>query len=469
MNNNNNNNIKQGNEPDTLSAQEYSAQKYSAQDFEAAASRLLDFIQASPTCFHTVKNISGRLDDAGYEKLCYEKEWHLVPGKSYYTIRADSSLIAFRLPEGTAHSFHMTASHCDSPSFKLKENCEILRDGKYTELNVEKYGGMLCAPWFDRPLSIAGRLTVRDGEGRLRSELISFDRDLVMLPSLAIHLNREANKGTAFRIQSDMLPLMGSEEIHGRFKDMLAKEARTKAENILGYDLFLYDRSRPCIWGADREYISSPRLDDLMCVFSSIEALLSAEKSDSISMCCIFDSEEIGSCTMNGADSEYLKTVMDRILSCLCISHEQSLCMLSRSFMLSADNGHAVHPNHIDKNDPTNHVYMNHGILIKHSAAGKYTTNAVSASVFRELCLRNSIPFQEYVNNSDIPGGSTLGSISGSHVSVYSADIGAAQLAMHSPYETAGVKDTRYLIDAMTAFFGCSLNIDEDGSITLRQ
>jgi len=435
-------------------------------EFETVTKELTDFIEKCPSCYHVIEEARQRLLQAGLTQLREEEAWQLTPGRGYFVIRSGSSLIAFRLPAGEPENFQLVAAHSDSPSFKLKENPELPKAGHYVELNVEKYGGMLCAPWFDRPLSIAGPAVVNE-EGRLQTRLVNFDRDLVMLPSLAIHMNRQANEGTAYKVQSDMLPILGDETTAGQFAGMLAEQLGTEPENILASDLFLYARSPAAVWGAHREYFSAPRLDDLQCAFSALTAFLQGGNEGSVTACCIFDNEEVGSSTRQGADSTFLSDTLERVTACLGLSREKHLRMVASGFMLSADNGHAVHPNHPDKADPVNRPCLNGGVVVKYNAQQKYTTDAVSAAIFGQLCARNKIPTQIYVNHSDVAGGSTLGNISTAHVSLNTVDIGAAQLAMHSPYETGGIKDTLCLQQAMAAFYRTHISRCPDGSYRL--
>ena len=325
---------------------------------------------------------------------------------------------------------------------------------------------MICAPWFDRPLSIAGRLVVSEGS-RLVSKLVNVDRDLVMIPNLAIHMNRQVNDGYAYNAQKDMLPVFGSLEAKGTFMSLIAEAAGVKEEDILGHDLFLYNRQSGTIWGADETFLSCGRLDDLQCAFSSVKAVIEGENSSSVSVAAIFDNEEVGSGTKQGADSTFLKDVLERINDSLGRTREQYLMAVASSFMISADNAHAVHPNHADVADPTNRPSINEGIVIKYNANQKYTTDAVSAAVFKALCKKVQVPVQTFTNRSDIAGGSTLGNISNAHVSLNTVDIGLPQFAMHSPYETAGVKDTCYLIKAATEFFNSCIVAEGNGNYTL--
>lgn len=430
--------------------------------FETTTKELIRFIQDSPTCYHAIAAISKQLLSHGFVRLDETTPWQLEKGGKYYVIRSDSSVIAFKIPEAEMKNFQIIASHSDSPSFKIKENEELFPEGHYTELNVEKYGGMLFAPWFDRPLSVAGRAVVREGNV-LKARLVNIDRDLLMIPNVAIHMNREVNDGYKYQPQKDMIPLLGDENAKGCFKKLIAEALGTAPENILGSDLFLYNRVPGTIWGANREYFSSARLDDLQCAYASLQALIDGGNEHSVSVCCVFDNEEVGSTTKQGADSSFLQDVLTRINGCLGRSQEEYQMAVASGFMLSADNAHAVHPHHQDKADPTNRPYMNHGPVIKYNANQKYTTDAVSGAVFKSLCEKAGVPCQTYVNNSNIPGGSTLGNISNAHVSLNTADIGLTQLSMHSPYETAGTKDTLYMIRAMQTFYNTWISFSEEG------
>lgn len=420
--------------------------------YRETAEELLAFIQKSPTCFHAVAAMKEMLEAEGYGELREEDRWNLEKGGKYYVTRNDSALIAFAIPKEEAKGYRIMASHSDSPTFKIKENPEMEAEGRYVKLNVERYGGMICAPWFDRPLSVAGRVVVKEGE-EIVSKLVDVDRDLLMIPNLAIHMNREVNDGYKFNAQKDMLPLYGMSSAKGTFLKTVAESAGVKEEEILGHDLFLYNRQEGTVWGAEEAFVSSARLDDLQCAFSSLKGFLAGKKEKYIAVHCVLDNEEVGSGTKQGAASTFLRDVLVRINSGLGQDQEDYLRRLAGSFMVSADNAHAVHPNYGEKADPVNRPCMNEGIVIKHSANQKYCTDGVSAAVFKDLCKRAGVPFQTFTNRSDILGGSTLGNISTTQVAVNAVDIGLAQLAMHSPYETAGVKDTVYLIKAAEMLF----------------
>ena len=413
--------------------------------------KLLDFIEKSPTAFQAVDEMQKRLTENGFEVLSEKEYWKLIPGGKYLVTRNNSALIAFCIPEKESRVFHIMASHSDSPSFKIKENPEIKVDNSYVKLNVEKYGGMLMAPWFDRPLSVAGRVIIRRNGG-LKEKLINIKRDLVMIPNLAIHMNREANNGVSYNPQKDLQPLFAVGNTDRTLLEIIAEQTGVKKEDIISHDLFLYNRMPGTIWGADKEFVSSARLDDLQCAFASMEGLLRAQNHESIAVHCVMDNEEVGSGTKQGAASTFLKDTL-RINMGLGRTYEEYLMTLAGSFMVSADNAHALHPNYTDKTDPTNHPVLNKGIVIKFNANQKYCTDAVSAAIFKELCTKAGVPYQTFVNCSDIAGGSTLGNISNTQVPMNTVDIGLPQLAMHSPYETAGVKDTEYLVRAAEELF----------------
>ena len=429
--------------------------------------QLFKFIENSPSCFHAIKTITEELKNEGFVEIKEKDTWQIEKGKKYYVTRNLSSVIAFKIPQNDFKSFHIVASHSDSPTFKIKENAEIEVNNKYVKLNTEKYGGMICSTWFDRPLSIAGRILVKENNA-VKTHLVNIDKDLVIIPNLAIHMNREVNDGYKYNAQIDMLPLYGDNSSKGSLMKTIAKEAEVEEESILGTDLFLYNRMNGTKIGSNEEYISSPRLDDLECAFTSLSAFLSENTSNSASVYCVFDNEEVGSGTKQGADSTFLYDVLRRINISLGKTEEDYYRLISSSFMVSADNAHALHPNYTDKSDLTNKVYMNDGIVIKYNANQKYTTDAVSASIFKTICDSVDVPYQTFTNRSDILGGSTLGNISGNQVAVNSVDIGLPQLAMHSPYETAGIKDTGYLVEAAKTFFETSCVETEYGVYELQ-
>ena len=420
---------------------------------------LMRFLDHSPSVYHAVENVRIELENAGYTRLSEGEEWELVAGGKYYLTRGGSAVLAFRVPQETPRGFMMSASHSDRPTFKVKENGEMA--GNYTRLAVERYGGMLMSTWLDRPLSIAGRAMVETEQG-VQMKLVNIDRDLLMIPNVAIHMNRQANDGYKWNPAVDMLPLLGGKEAKGKLDALLEQAAGGK---ILGHDLYLYVRQKASVWGVDEEYISSAALDDLECAWSCTQGFLKAEKSDSISVLCVFDSEEVGSNSVQGAASMLLPDVLERICQALGLNMKQ---MLAQSFMISADNAHAVHPNHPEFADSANAPVVGGGVVLKFNASQRYTTDGVSSAIFRKVCAKANVPVQTYCNRADIPGGSTLGHISLTHVSVPTADIGLPQLAMHSSYETAGVKDGAWLEDAMAAFYGSTLEVSANGGYALK-
>ena len=427
--------------------------------FEQVSKDMLAFLQKSPTAFHAIANIEDKLKEEGYQQLLEGQTWQMQPGGRYYVTRNHSSLIALHVGQDLSeYGFNVAASHSDCPTFKVKENAEIVVNNHYTTLNTEGYGGMLCSTWFDKPLSVAGRLLIKEGN-TFKTQLINIDRDLLLIPNMAIHMNRAVNDGYAYNKQIDMLPLLGMTQCQaGDFKKLLAQEANVNVEDIYGSDLYLYNRTAPSIWGAHREFISSQHLDDLQCAYTSLIGFLKGYNDRSINVYACFDNEEVGSGTKQGAASTFLYDVLKRTNAALGKGEEDYYRALAASFMLSADNAHAVHPHHPQKTDATNCVYMNEGIVVKSHAGQKYTSDALSIAVFKELCQRAQVPVQFFANRSDELGGSTLGNIAMSQVSMNSVDIGLPQLAMHSSYETAGVKDTYYMIKVMEEFFNSHIH-----------
>ncbi len=435
--------------------------------YKKISGELATFLKECPTAFHAVETIGKELANNGYERLRENEKWEIQPGGTYYVTRNDSSMIAFRIgTKLTDYSFHIAASHSDFPTFKIKEHAELEVKKKYMQLNTEGYGGMLCATWFDRPLSVAGRVIVKEKD-RLITKLINIDRDLVMIPSVAIHMNRTVNDGYAYNKQVDTLPLFGGEESKkGDFKKLIANAAGVSEESVYGSDLYLYNREEPSVWGAQEEFISSQHLDDLQCAYASLKGFIEGRQENGIHVYACFDNEEVGSGTKQGAGSTFLYDILRRIHLGLGMPEEDYYRAVAGSFMISADNAHAVHPNHPEKTDVENCVYMNEGIVIKSHAGQKYTSDAVSIALFRDICKKADVPVQFFANRSDEAGGSTLGNISSGKVSVNAVDIGLPQLAMHSAYETAGIKDTYYMIKAMKQFFSTHF-YEKNGSIVL--
>ncbi len=423
---------------------------------------LLEFIHQSPTAYHAVAAVSAKLLEAGFIELSEAGKWEIDAGGSYFTTRNGSSLVAFKIPDEPFDCYMMTASHGDSPCFKIKERAERGHDG-YVSLSVEGYGGMLCASWMDRPLSVAGRVAVRSGD-RISLRLVDLKEPVAVMPSVAIHMNREANEKAHFDAASDMQPLF--RDVNGAAPDyaaLIADRLQIRKEDILSSDLYLYNPEPGICWG---DYISSPRLDDLQCVYACLEGLLTAGKGKAAGIYCLFDNEEVGSKTKQGADSTFLADVLDRIALARGIGAEEQARIRANSFMISADNAHAVHPNHSELKDPNQAARMNAGIVIKLNANQKYTTDATSSALLQMICRKAEVPVQFYANRADMKGGSTLGNISAAKVSIDTVDIGLAQLAMHSSFETAGAKDTEYLIKAVRCFYERSIR-REGGEIVL--
>lgn len=421
---------------------------------------LLTFIDQSPSPFHAVDTLAKTLSAAGYARLSESSPWHLAPGGKYFVTRNGSSLLAFRIPRADFTGFLFSASHSDAPTFRVKEKAEMEGPDGYLRLNTEGYGGMLCAPWLDRPLTVAGRALVQKGD-TIETRLVYVDRDLLMIPNVAIHMNREANNGYKYDLKCDMVPLLGLGKSKGAFKAAVAQAAACAPADILGWDLVLAPRQKGLIWGMENEFISSPRLDDLQCAYGCFQGFLTAADSDSVPVFALLDNEEVGSRTKQGADSTFLSDLVDRI--CAALGRDRATAV-ANSFLVSADNAHAVHPNHPEYADPTHRPAMNNGLVIKHGS--RYATDGAAQAVFAALCRKAGVPVQQFFNRSDLAGGGTLGNIANAHVSMNTVDIGLPQLAMHSCFETAGVKDTDYLIQAMAAYYSATFR-EENGTFTL--
>ena len=413
-----------------------------------------EYLDHSHSAYHAQANLVEILKAEGYTPLEEHAQWEIAPGGKYYVCRGGASVIAFRVPERQPRGYLISAAHTDRPSFKLKENGE--KAGAYTTVCVERYGGSLMAPWPDRPLSIAGRVLVETEQGA-EVKLLDIDRDLLLIPNVAIHMNRQANDGYKWNPVMDMNPLLGGKNAQGKLAQLLEKEAGGK---ILGHDLYLYIRQKASVWGMEEEYISAQGLDDLQSVWGCFQGFLTAGESEDIPVFCALNSEEIGSSTVNGANSTILEDVLTRIAQGLKLDVHR---LLSQSFMVSADNAHAIHPNHPELADPANAPVMGEGVVLKFNANQRYCTDGLCAAVFRKVCRKAGVPVQTYYNRPDIPGGSTLGCISIAHVSVPTADIGLPQLAMHSCCETASLADTLSLMDAMKAYYESTLELGEDG------
>lgn len=415
---------------------------------------LCRFLDSSHSVYHAAANIMHILDGAGYARLTEGESWVLKPGGKYYVTRGGSSVIAFRIPQEAPQGFLISASHTDRPSFKVKLTPELT--GVYTRVAAELYGGAILYSWLDRPLSIAGRVLVETEQGA-QVRLVDIDRDLLLIPSVAIHMNRQLNDGYKWDLTRDLTPLFGGKEDAGKLPKLLEKAAGGK---ILSHDLYLYIRQKACVWGCSNQFLSSQALDDLQCVYGCLNGFLQAASSRSIPVFCALDSEEVGSGSTQGAGSTFLEDVLARIAEGVNSDYRQ---LLSQSFLVSADNAHAIHPNRPELADPANAPVIGEGVVLKFNTGMRYCTDGVSAAFFRTVCQRAKVPVQSYYNRADIPGGSTLGRISICHVSVPTADIGLPQLAMHSCFETAHVRDARYLQEAMAAYYGSTLTISDNG------
>ena len=420
---------------------------------------LMDFLDSSVTMFHAINECEKVLQRSGFIYLPENGKWNINKGK-YYTKRNSSSLIAFDIAEGDYH-FQISAAHSDSPTFKLKDRPVIEANG-YLKLNVEGYGGMINATWLDKPLTLAGRVMVNTDKG-IETRLLHIDRDLLIIPNVPIHFNREINKGFAFNNQVDMLPIFSAGNLkEADFDNILAKELGIEAEAILAKDLYLVNRQKAAIIGFDNELISSGRLDDLECVYTSLRGFVEAENKNHINVFAVFDNEEVGSVTKQGAMSTFLASTLDRVNTALGKSKEEYYRAIAKSILISCDNAHAVHPNHPELFDVKNRPVLNQGIAIKESANQKYTTDAFSRAILKKILEKKNIPYQTFANRSDIAGGSTLGNLSNTVVSMNAVDIGLPQLAMHSAYETAGAKDVVYAFETLKAFFEANIDIKDD-------
>jgi len=423
--------------------------------------RLLDFLDASPVNFLAAKNIAGELEKAGYKKLDpREPIGNVKAGDKLYVTKNDSSIYAFhigRQPMAEA-GFRMICAHCDSPTFRIKPNAEMLCEGGIVKLNTEVYGGPIMSTWFDRPLTIAGRVIVR-GNNALNPQtlLLHVKRPLLQISNLAIHFNRQVNDGVKLSKQKDMLPILGiiNNELEkgNLLMNIICGELSIKPTDVLDFDLYLADATPACTFGVHDEFLSSGRLDDLSMCFAGLEAMIDTDTTDATKVLAIFDNEETGSQTKQGAGSPFLAMMLQRIAQAQSGSAEAWYQAIERAFMISADNAHAWHPNYSEKYDPTNHPVLGGGPVIKFNAAQKYASDAVSAAVFAEICSEAEVPCQRFVNHSDVAGGSTLGNILASSIPLRGVDMGNAILAMHSCRETGSVADHLYTVKAFTQFF----------------
>ena len=426
--------------------------------------RLFQFLESSPVNFLAVDTICKRLNDAGFRWFDASSRLESVKaGEKFYVVKNDSSIYAFVIGRQplAEKGFHMICCHCDSPTFRIKPNAEMLREGMLS-LNTEVYGGPIMSTWFDRPLSLAGRVIVDSGDVmQPETRLLHIRRPLLTIPNLAIHFNRQVNDGVKLSKQTDMLPLMAAAVTEEMKKDgvllsLISEELNVSIPDILDFDLYLYDTTPPSTFGLQQEMISAGRLDDLSMVHASLEALIAATEEgipEQTNVMAVFDNEETGSQTKQGAGSPFLRSMIERIIIAQEGRGDDFYRAVEQAFMISADNAHAWHPNYSSKYDPTNHPHLGLGPVIKLNASQKYATDAVSAAVFAGICRKAGVPFQYFVNHSDVAGGSTLGNILASSLPVRGVDMGNGVLAMHSVRETASVADHLYCIKAFTEFY----------------
>lgn len=424
------------------------------------AEELIDFIYDSPNAFHAAETTKKELLKAGFKELNPRDSWSLEKGKKYFVTKNQSALVAFIVGKGDIEEkgFKIIGAHTDTPSFRIKPNHEMVAEGNYIKLNTEAYSGSIMSTWLDRPLSVAGRVTLK-GKNPLFPEykLVNIRRPILIIPNLAIHLNRNINDGVALNKQKDMLPLLGliSEQMEkGNYLlNTIALELGVKIEDIIDFDLFLYEFEKGCIMGLNDEFISSSRLDDLSMVYAGLKAITGAEAAEATNVLVCFDNEEVGSSTKQGAASPMLSSILERIVVALGKGREDYFRALANSFIIVADSAHAVHPNLNEKYDPTNRTMMNNGPVIKISSNQKYTTDSNSSAVYEAICKLAKVPVQKFVNRSDEVGGSTIGPISSTQMDIRSVDIGTPILAMHSIRELGGVKDQTYVTKSFEQFY----------------
>ena len=427
---------------------------------------LVEFLQESVTPFHAAATAESWLRAAGFTRLEEADYWNLEPGKGYYTTRNGSSVVAWRVPDHAIGGWRIVASHSDSPTWKIKT--DIVENDGCRRLSVEGYGGMIMSTWLDRPLTVGGRVIVKTEDG-IESRLVCIDRDLLVIPSLAIHFQRDINKGHTFNPQVDMQPLWGPAGSR-TLTDLVAEELGVDTADILDSDLQLVTRQAPTQIGPDGEFFMAPRIDDLECAATTLLGFLDAA-AETDSACApvwaMLDNEEVGSASRMGAQSSYLRDVLDRIVDAIPHSGQAMHRAMANSFMLSADNAHATHPNFPQKSDPCAPVRLGGGVVLKYNASQKYTTNAVSGAIFRAICEKADVPVQVFTNRADEAGGSTLGNLQSHTLPIPMADIGLAQLAMHSAGETASVADAEAMTKAVAAFYRVHLRALGDGTYTL--
>ncbi|MBQ2685436.1 MAG: M18 family aminopeptidase [Erysipelotrichaceae bacterium] len=420
------------------------------------AEKMAEFLNKCHSVFHAAAAIEEELKEAGFLKLQENENWKLENNRYYYVMRNDTSIIAFKIPEMLqVKSVNISATHSDSPTLKIKP-VAMTGDPHYGRLNVEVYGGAILSSWLDRPLSIAGRAVVNE-EGTLVSKLVDFDYDSVIIPNVAIHQNRQINDGYKWNAQVDMMPMVSLRKDEKYLLNKIADYLTIDPNDIYGYDMFLYNRTPAYVWGDEQEFISSPRLDDLGSAYAALQGFKNAYSQNSVNIYAVFDNEEVGAVTRQGMASNFLADVISRIFASFFYSEADKSAILANSFMISADNAHAVHPNHPEFYDADNRCYLNGGVVIKRAASQSYVTDAVSEAVTRQLCERAGVSYQYFANRSDNRGGGTQAAIASINLPSMSVDIGLPQLAMHSAFETAGAKDVDAMVDLFNEFYGSTI------------
>ncbi|NFN94118.1 M18 family aminopeptidase [Clostridium botulinum] len=423
------------------------------------AKDLLNFINNSKSAFHSAHEVKSILDKEGFVEIKECDKWDLKHGGKYYVMKNESAIIGFEIGSGdiAEEGFRLIGAHTDSPGFRIKPHAEMTVEDHYIKLNTEVYGGAILSTWFDRPLSIAGRVTLK-GSNPLKPQvkLVDLNKPVLIIPSLAIHMNRTINEGYEYNKQKDTLPLltMATDKLEkdGYLLKLIAESLNVKEKEIVDFDLFVYEYEKGCLFGMNEEFISAGRLDDLWMVYAGLVALLQSKSNKATKVLVALDNEEIGSLTSQGANSSLLENILERITLALGKDREDFKRSLSNSVMISADLAHALHPNYIEKHDPTNRPLVGKGPVIKIAASGSYSTDSYAAAIFKQVCKNADVPCQEFVNRSDVKGGTTIGPITASKLNIPVIDMGAPLLSMHSVRELASVKDNEYTIKAFTEF-----------------
>lgn len=420
---------------------------------------MISFINESPVACIVIDNIKNILLEKGYKEVFENQKHTFKAGEKVFIIRNDTTMLAFNIGKNIDENnvnFHVVATHADSPCFKIKPEADVSTDS-YHKLNVAPYGGMIASTWMDRPLAVAGRI-VLNKEDRIESTLVNYKDLTVIIPNLCIHFNRNINNESEFNMNTDMVPLLSCNE-NVSFKEMLAKRLDVEPDQIMNYDLYCYNKQGGVLWGEKNEFVSSCRLDDLQCVYTSMRAFVESDNDTSINVMYIADNEEVGSHSHQGADSDFLRNTLKRV--CLDLNADYEIAV-ANSFLVSADNAHAVHPNKPEMTDKVNKTYMNKGIVIKFNSTKTYTSDGISSAIFQKICSNAHVPYQFFANRSDLKGGSTLGNILLSQVSLLAVDVGLPEIAMHSAFETAGTRDIKYAIDAFKEFYSSNIVLNNN-------